>query len=69
MADVCNALEWTRYELPHLKLKVERLKTVAIWWSSGGQLAMSLGWAAPARGLSPPEAVLAFYSPTNYEDQ
>jgi hypothetical protein len=43
MADVCNALEWTRYELPHLKLKVERLKIVAIWWLSRGQLAMSLG--------------------------
>jgi hypothetical protein len=69
MADVCNALEWTRYELPHLKLEVEGLKIVAILWSSRGQLAMSLGWAAPARGLSPPEAVLAFYSPTDYEDQ
>jgi hypothetical protein len=30
---------------------------------------MSLGWAAPARGLRPPETALAFYSPTNYEDQ
>jgi hypothetical protein len=57
MANVCNALEWARYALPRLKLKVEGLKIVAIW-SSWGQLAMSLGWA-----------VLAFYSPTNYEDQ
>jgi len=72
MVDVCDALEWARYELPHLKLQVPGLqidgrKVVAIGWSSGGQLAMSLGWTAPQRGLEPPEAILAFYSPTDYE--
>ncbi|KAJ5950631.1 uncharacterized protein N7479_009044 [Penicillium vulpinum] len=35
---------------------------------TGGQLAMSLAWTAPQRGLRPPEAILAFYCPTNYED-
>jgi hypothetical protein len=30
---------------------------------------MSLAWTAPRRGLQPPEAVLAFYPPTNYEDK
>lgn len=37
--------------------------------SSGGQLAMSLGWTAPQRGLRPPEAILAFYCPTDYDDE
>ena len=30
---------------------------------------MSLAWTAPARGLKPPEAVLAFYCPTDYESE
>jgi hypothetical protein len=55
MVGICDSLEWARYELPHLKLKVEGLKiegrkVVAIGWSSEGwQLARSLGWTAPAR--------------------
>lgn len=74
MVDVCDALEWARYSLRFLHfptspaLKIDGSKVVVIGWSSGGQLAMSLGWTAPARGLKPPEAVLAFYSPTDYED-
>jgi acetyl esterase/lipase len=30
---------------------------------------MSLAWTAPQRSLRPPEAILAFYCPTNYEDE
>jgi pimeloyl-ACP methyl ester carboxylesterase len=44
-------------------------QVVVIGRSSGGQLAMSLGWTAPQRGLPPPAAVIAFYAPTNYEDE
>ncbi|PMD39228.1 BcPKS19, polyketide synthase [Hyaloscypha variabilis F] len=75
MVDVCDALEWARYELPYLKfqnspgLQIDGRRVVVIGWSSGGQLAMSLGWTAPQRGLKPPDAVLAFYSPTDYEDE
>ncbi|KAE9372419.1 BcPKS19, polyketide synthase [Stipitochalara longipes BDJ] len=75
MVDVCDALEWARYELPYLKfqnspgLQIDGRKVVVIGWSSGGQLAMSLGWTAPQRGLKPPDAVLTFYSPTDYEDE
>jgi acetyl esterase/lipase len=29
---------------------------------------MSLAWTSVPRGLSPPEAILAFYCPTDYED-
>ena len=30
---------------------------------------MSLGWTASARGLKHPEAILAFYCPTDYESE
>lgn len=74
MVDVCDALAWARYELPHLKLQrsgvqIDGDRVVVVGWSSGGQLAMSLAWTAPQRGLRPPEAILAFYCPTNYEDE
>ncbi|KAI0145488.1 beta-ketoacyl synthase domain-containing protein [Xylariaceae sp. FL1272] len=73
MVDVCDALDWARHQLPHTPLKRTGLRVngesvVAVGWSSGGQLAMSLGWTAPARGLRPPEANLVFYAPTDYED-
>jgi acetyl esterase/lipase len=35
--------------------------------SSGGHLAMSLAWTSISKGIRPPEAILAFYCPTNYE--
>ncbi|KAI1110470.1 BcPKS19, polyketide synthase [Nemania sp. NC0429] len=74
MVDVCDALDWARHELPRIPLQRKGLcidgeTVVAVGWSSGGQLAMSLGWTAPARGLRPPEANLIFYAPTDYEDQ
>ncbi|KAH9212549.1 putative polyketide synthase [Leptodontidium sp. 2 PMI_412] len=74
MVDICDALEWARFTLPGLKLQrsglqIDGERVVVVGWSSGGQLAMSLGWTAPQRGLKPPEAILAFYSPTNYEDE
>ena len=74
MVDVCDALEWARNKLPHIKLQhdgiqIDGERVVVVGWSSGGQLAMSLAWTAPQRGLKPPEAILAFYCPTNYEDE
>ena len=74
MVDVCDALEWARCILPDIKLpnpglQIDGERVVVVGWSSGGQLAMSLAWLAPQRGLRPPEAILAFYSPTNYEDE
>ncbi|EPE28832.1 Thiolase-like protein [Glarea lozoyensis ATCC 20868] len=74
MVDVCDALEWARYKLPELQLQrhglhVDGEKVVVVGWSSGGQLAMSLAWTAPLRGLPPPEAALIFYAPTDYEDE
>ncbi|KAI0455410.1 BcPKS19, polyketide synthase [Xylaria acuta] len=74
MVDVCDALHWARHTLPHIDsgrpgLRVDGERVVVVGWSSGGQLAMSLAWTAPQRGLRPPEAILAFYCPTNYEDE
>ena len=74
MVDVCDALAWARIELPRLKFKNSNLqidgkRVVVVGWSSGGQLAMSLAWTAPQRGLKPPDAILAFYCPTDYEDE
>ncbi|KAI0553005.1 BcPKS19, polyketide synthase [Xylaria curta] len=74
MVDVCDALHWARYTLPHIDsgrpgFQIDGERVVVVGWSSGGQLAMSLAWTAPQRGLRPPEAILAFYCPTNYEDE
>ncbi|KAI8945339.1 BcPKS19, polyketide synthase [Xylaria longipes] len=74
MVDVCDALAWARNTLPKLRLKrpglqIDGERVVVVGWSSGGQLAMSTAWLAPQRGLRPPEAILAFYCPTNYEDE
>ncbi|KAL9602094.1 MAG: hypothetical protein Q9219_002090 [cf. Caloplaca sp. 3 TL-2023] len=71
MTDVCHALEWIRHDLPKLKLQrpdieLDCTKVAAVGWSTGGTLALSLGWTAPARGLQPPEAILVFYCPTDY---
>lgn len=73
MADVVDALAWARKVLPLLSLnrkdvRVDAEKVVSVGWSTGGHLAMSLGWSSVARGLRPPEAILAFYCPTDYED-
>jgi len=73
MRDVCHALFWARKILPTLTLsrpdiRADGDRVVAVGWSSGGHLAMSLGWTAPLLGIRPPEAVLAFYCPTDYED-
>lgn len=73
MVDVCDAVEWARIKLPQIPLhnpdvRPDPDKVVVIGWSSGGQLALSTGWTLPERGLRAPEAVLAFYCPTDYED-
>lgn len=73
MTDVCDALGWAQTQLPTLQLKcpvkINGDKIVVVGWSTGGHLAMTLAWTAPQRGLNPPNAILAFYCPTDYEDQ
>ena len=71
MTDVCDALQWVRSTLPQMNLKYPGLKVdgeriIAVGWSTGGTLAMSLAWSSVERGLKPPDPILAFYCPTNY---
>ena len=71
MTDVCDALEWARHQLPALKrpgVEVDGDKVVVVGWSTGGHLAMTLAWTTRLQNLKPPDAILAFYCPTDYED-
>lgn len=73
MEDACEALAWAQNELPHLHLERPDIRpdgtnVVAVGWSSGGHLAMTLAWMAPARGLRAPKAILSFYCATDYTD-
>ncbi|KAL4799163.1 putative polyketide synthase [Aspergillus venezuelensis] len=73
MRDARDALRWARQTLPKLPLQRPDIhpngdQVVAIGWSTGGHLAMSLAWTAAELGLSAPEAVLSFYCPTDYTD-
>ncbi|KAI8958242.1 hypothetical protein F5Y11DRAFT_362834 [Daldinia sp. FL1419] len=74
ITDVRDALGWVRNILPSLTrkrsdIRIDGNRVVAVGWSTGGTLALSLGWSAPAIGLQPPQAILAFYCPTDYEDE
>jgi acetyl esterase/lipase len=69
MLDVRDSLEWARTTLPKLTLqrpdvRVSGDQVVAVGWSTGGHLALTLGFTSP----TPPQAILAFYCPTDYED-
>jgi acetyl esterase/lipase len=70
--DVCTALQWARKHLPTLPLQRSDIrpggdKVVVIGWSTGGTLSMTLPFTAAQRGVQPPDAILAFYCPTDYE--
>ncbi|KAI0379432.1 hypothetical protein F5Y04DRAFT_290317 [Hypomontagnella monticulosa] len=73
MKDVADALIWARTILPNMRLrrrdiKPDGSKVVSIGWSTGGFLALSLGWNAPS-GTKAPDATLALYCPSDYEDE
>lgn len=73
MVDVRDALGWVRRVLPNLPLLRPDIgpdgsQVVAVGWSTGGHLAMTLPWTAPAAGITAPDAILVFYCPTDYED-
>ncbi|KAL2813644.1 hypothetical protein BDW59DRAFT_167452 [Aspergillus cavernicola] len=73
MRDVSDALIWARTTLPSLPLlcpglKVDPSRLVVVGWSTGGTLAMTTAFTSIERGLAPPNAILAFYCPTDYED-
>ncbi|KAK0736359.1 hypothetical protein B0T21DRAFT_393084 [Apiosordaria backusii] len=73
MEDTASALAWIRNTLPSLSLarkdiQIDGERVVAIGWSTGGLLAMTLCWNSTRLGIRPPEAVLAFYCPSDYQD-
>ncbi|KAJ5952971.1 CAZyme family CE10 [Penicillium vulpinum] len=73
MHDVCDALRWARDTLPSLNLsrpdiQPDGTQAVVVGWSTGAHLAMTLAWTAEEMGIAPPDAILAFYGPTDYED-
>ena len=73
MTDIADALAWIRNVLPKLSLErtdihIDGEKVVTVGWSTGGHLAMSLAWTSALKGVQPPEAILALYCPTDYED-
>ncbi|KAJ5825721.1 hypothetical protein N7474_002859 [Penicillium riverlandense] len=70
--DACTALKWVRTVLPSFRLQRPDIhpngdKVVVVGWSTGGTLSMMLPFSAPQRGIQPPDAILAFYCPTDYE--
>lgn len=74
MNDAVDALIWARQALPRLHLdrtdiRMDGDRVVAVGWSSGGHLAMTLASSSKPKNISPPEAILAFYCPSNLEDE
>ena len=72
MTDCCDALKWATETLPTLPLsgptvRPDPTKVVSLGWSSGGQLAMSLGYTAPVKGIKAPDAIFALYPPSDME--
>ncbi|KAL6153118.1 hypothetical protein ACJBU6_08284 [Exserohilum turcicum] len=73
MADAADALYWIKTSLPGLPLArkdivIDTTNVVVVGWSTGGHLATTLSWSSMARGIDPPNAILAFYCPLDYED-
>lgn len=71
MADVCDGYRWAKEIMPQELMKqgvvVDSEKIVAVGWSTGGHLALSLAWTTLQAGLPPPTAILSFYAPVNFD--
>ncbi|KAL4961544.1 uncharacterized protein BDV14DRAFT_203730 [Aspergillus stella-maris] len=72
MRDVKDAYIWARKQLSSLKLysspylQIDDSRVAVIGWSTGGTLALTLGWTP--QDVKSPDAILSFYCPTDYED-
>ena len=71
MSDVRDALSWARSDLPTIArqfgFNVDTQRIAVIGWSSGGHLAMSTAWTSLEASLKPPQVILSFYGPTDFE--
>ncbi|EAS33665.3 polyketide synthase [Coccidioides immitis RS] len=75
MRDVQDAFIWVKTKLPSLKLRsssylsIDSDRVAVVGWSTGGTLALSLSWTIESsQEIRPPDAILSFYCPTDYED-
>ena len=73
MEDARDALTWARNDLPALAAKhgisIDPGRIAVIGWSTGGHLAMTTAWTTLDAGLKPPNAVLSFYGPLDFESE
>ncbi|KAL8729519.1 MAG: hypothetical protein Q9166_004691 [cf. Caloplaca sp. 2 TL-2023] len=71
MADVRDAIAWARTELPDIAMShgttVDTSKIAVIGWSTGGHLAMTTAWTTAEAGIKPPNIILNFYGPSDFE--
>ncbi|KAF2792078.1 BcPKS16, polyketide synthase [Melanomma pulvis-pyrius CBS 109.77] len=71
IADVQDGYIWARTQLPLSLLKygisLDNERVVLVGWSTGGHLALSVGWTAKEAGIPPPTAILSFYAPLDFE--
>jgi acetyl esterase/lipase len=71
IADIRDGYQWAREKMPQelskLGVTVDSENIVAIGWSTGGHLALSLAWSTLQAGLPPPTAILSFYAPVNFD--
>ncbi|PYI06809.1 BcPKS16, polyketide synthase [Aspergillus sclerotiicarbonarius CBS 121057] len=71
MADARDAYWWARTQLPSQLRKygitVDSSRVVVVGWSTGGHLAMSVGWTTLEAGMPPPDAILSFYAPIDFQ--
>ena len=73
LCDLRDALKWARDRLPQLRLKHQSIaldgdRVGVIGRSSEGTLALLLGQTVDISETPPPEAIMTFYCPTDYED-
>jgi acetyl esterase/lipase len=70
-SDVRDAYVWIQTKLSTITsrygISIDTSCIVAIGWSTGAHLAMSLAWTTKELNLPPPAAVLGFYGPTDFE--
>ncbi|RAH61359.1 ketoacyl-synt-domain-containing protein [Aspergillus piperis CBS 112811] len=71
MADVRDAYYWARTQLPSIMrqhgITVDGSRVAAVGWSTGGHLAMSLGWTTRDPDMPAPAAILSFYAPVGFQ--
>ncbi|KAI1746716.1 hypothetical protein F4782DRAFT_544916 [Xylaria castorea] len=74
MTDIADALAWVQSDRSLRYLHTtgvipDTKRLVVVGWSTGGTLGLQTGWTATEHGIRPPSAVLAFYCPTDYQDE